>query len=89
MEQSHPSGRDVLKLVHQHVPKLRLPSALAYMLCGQFDEVMEVQHILAHMSLLVVGAHLIEDVKEALVAPSVSGLTGAGAQSIRGQAARS
>ena len=50
------------------------------MLCGKVDEVMEVQRPLVRKQLLVAGAHLVENVKEALVALTVSCLSGAGTQ---------
>ena len=43
--------------------------------------------ILGRKQLLVAGTHLLEDVKEALVAPTISGLSGASAQRLGRQAA--
>ena len=50
------------------------------MLCGKVDKVMEVPRFLVRKQLLVAGAHLFENVKEGLVAPTVSVLTGTDAQ---------
>ena len=80
LEQLHPPGGYVLELVHQHVSVLRLPSALSDLLCGKVDKVMEVPRFLVRKQLLVADAHLVENVKEGLVAPTVSVLTGTGAQ---------